>query len=153
MGLTCWMTLTLAGFLYAERTGATRAERAAGMHAAWAGMALAVLSKGLIGIVLPGGVLVFYSLWQRDLRLWDRLHIGTGLLLFFAITAPWFVWVQARNPEFSEFFFFHEHLANPSRSIPSGCSWSGPFSYSCSSALRDRSCPRTYCRCSRRSRC
>ena len=111
MGLTCWMTLTLAGFLYAERTGATQAERAAGMHAAWAGMALAVLSKGLIGIVLPGGVLFFYSLWQRDLRLWDRLHIGTGLLLFFAITAPWFVWVQARNPEFSEFFFFHEHLA------------------------------------------
>ena len=111
MGLTCWMTLTLAGFLFAERPAATRAERAAGMHAAWAGMALAVLSKGLIGIVLPGGVLLFYSLWQRDLRMWDRLHIGTGLLLFFAIVTPWFAWVQARNPEFSGFFFFHEHLA------------------------------------------
>jgi 4-amino-4-deoxy-L-arabinose transferase-like glycosyltransferase len=111
MGLTCWMTLTLAGFLFAERPEATKSERLAGMHAAWAGMALAMLSKGLIGIVLPGGVLLFYSLWQRDLRLWDRLHIGTGLLLFFAIVTPWFAWVQARNPEFSEFFFFHEHLA------------------------------------------
>ena len=111
MGLTCWMTLTMAGFLFAERPEATSGERSAGMHAAWIGMALAMLSKGLIGIVLPGGVLLFYSLWQRDLRMWDRLHIGTGLLLFFAIVTPWFVMVQARNPEFSEFFFFHEHLA------------------------------------------
>jgi 4-amino-4-deoxy-L-arabinose transferase-like glycosyltransferase len=111
MGLTCWMTLTMAGFLFAERSEATKGERLAGMHAAWAGMALAMLSKGLIGIVLPGGVLLFYSLWQRDLRMWDRLHIGTGLLLFLAIVAPWFVWVQARNPEFGEFFFFHEHFS------------------------------------------
>ena len=111
MGLTCWMTLTLAGFLYAQRDDASRIERFAGMHVAWLGMALAMLSKGLIGIVLPGGVLFFYSLWQRDLKLWDRLHIGSGLLLFFAIVTPWFVWVQSRNPEFSDFFFFHEHLA------------------------------------------
>ena len=96
MGLTAWMTLTLAGFLFAERPGATRGERSAGMHAAWVGMALAVLSKGLIGIVLPGGVLFIYSVWQRDLRLWDRLHIGTGLLLFFAIVTPWFYLVQAQ---------------------------------------------------------
>lgn len=111
MGLACWMTLTLAGFLFAERPEATKAERFAGMHAAWAGMALAMLSKGLIGIVLPGGVLFFYSLWQRDLRMWDRMHIATGLLLFLAIVAPWFICVQTRNPEFGEFFFIHEHLA------------------------------------------
>ena len=110
MGLTAWMTLTLAAFLFAQRSDATSRDRCIAMHVAWAAMALAVLSKGLIGVVLPGGVLVFYSLWQRDLKLWDRLHIGTGLLLFLAIVAPWFVWVQARNPEFSEFFFFHEHL-------------------------------------------
>ena len=111
MGLTCWMTLALSGFLFAQRADATRNERFAGMHVAWVGMALAVLSKGLIGIVLPGGVLFLYSLWQRDLKLWDRLHIGSGLLLFFAIVTPWFVWVQSRNPGFSDFFFFHEHFA------------------------------------------
>ncbi|MEP7084075.1 MAG: glycosyltransferase family 39 protein, partial [Betaproteobacteria bacterium] len=33
------------------------------------------------------------------------------LLLFFAIVTPWFVLVQTRNPEFSEFFFFHEQLS------------------------------------------
>ena len=110
MGLTAWMTLTLVAFLHAQRDDATPRQRSIAMHVAWAAMALAMLSKGLIGIVLPGGVLVFYSLWQRDWKMWDRLHIATGLLLFLAIVVPWFAWVQARNPEFSQFFFFHEHL-------------------------------------------
>ena len=110
MGLTCFMTLTLAAFLYAERSDATARERFAGMMVAWAGMALATLSKGLIGIVLPSGVLFFYSIWQRDWRIWDRVHIGYGLLLFMAIAAPWFVCMSLVNPEFGPFFFFHEHL-------------------------------------------
>ena len=110
MGLAAWMTVTLVAFLRAQRNDATPRERSIAMHLAWAAMALAMLSKGLIGIVLPGGVLFFYSIWQRDWRMWDRLHIATGLLLFLAIVVPWFALVQARNPEFSEFFFFHEHL-------------------------------------------
>jgi 4-amino-4-deoxy-L-arabinose transferase-like glycosyltransferase len=76
MGLTCFMALTLAGFLYAERSDATARQRFGGMMIAWAGMALATLSKGLIGIVLPGGVLFFYSLWQRDLPLWLSIRPG-----------------------------------------------------------------------------
>jgi 4-amino-4-deoxy-L-arabinose transferase-like glycosyltransferase len=110
MGLTCFMTLTLAGFLYAERSDASARERFGGMMIAWIGMALAVLSKGLIGIVLPAGVLFFYSLWQRDWRIWDRVHVGYGLLAFMAVAAPWFVLVSLENPEFGPFFFFHEHL-------------------------------------------
>jgi hypothetical protein len=80
------------------------------MLACWAGMALAVLSKGLIGIVLPGAVLVLYTLAAGDWRIWKRLHLGKGLLLFFAITAPWFIVVSMRNPEFARFFFIHEHF-------------------------------------------
>ncbi|MEO8134957.1 MAG: glycosyltransferase family 39 protein [Betaproteobacteria bacterium] len=111
MSLTCWMTLTLCGFLYGQRVDATRRERAFGTIAAWAGMALAVLSKGLIGIVLPGAVLVCYSLWQRDLKLWTRLHPVTGLAVFLLIAAPWFIVMSARNPEFAQFFFIHEHFS------------------------------------------
>ena len=47
------------------------------MLVAWAAMALAMLSKGLIGLVLPGGALVVYTLLQRDFALWRRLHLGT----------------------------------------------------------------------------
>ncbi len=81
------------------------------MLVAWAACALAVLTKGLIGLVLPGGAVLFYSLWQRDWALWKNLHLGKGLLLFLALTAPWFVAVSVKNPEFAPFFFIHEHFA------------------------------------------
>ncbi len=76
----------------------------------WGALALAILTKGLIGLVLPAGAVFFYSLWQRDWALWKHLHLGKGLLLILAITAPWFIAVSIKNPEFAHFFFIHEHL-------------------------------------------
>jgi 4-amino-4-deoxy-L-arabinose transferase-like glycosyltransferase len=80
------------------------------MWAAWAALALATLSKGLIGVVLPGIALIAYSLATRDWALWRRLHIVSGPILFLVIAAPWFVAVSARNPGFFDFFFIHEHF-------------------------------------------
>ncbi len=68
-------------------------------------MALAVLSKGLVGLILPGAVLVLYTVIARDWAMWKRLHLIGGLIVFFAIVTPWFVLVQQRNPEFLNFFF------------------------------------------------
>ena len=110
MGLSGMMTLSLCGLLLAQRDDASEKERRHWMLACWAGMALAVLSKGLIGVVLPGAVLVLYTLLSRDWKIWTRLHIGLGLLIFFAITAPWFVLVWLKNPEHPGFFFIHEHI-------------------------------------------
>ena len=110
MGLSGMMTIALCSLLLAQRNDATPQERRNWMLACWAGMALAVLAKGLIGIVLPGAILVFYTLFARDWKIWTRLHIGKGLLLFFAIAAPWFVLVGLKNPEQPYFFFVHEHL-------------------------------------------
>jgi 4-amino-4-deoxy-L-arabinose transferase-like glycosyltransferase len=109
MGLSGMMTISLCALLIAQRDGASAPERRNWMLACWAGMALAVLSKGLIGLMLPGAVLVLYTLFTRDWKLWTRLHIVKGLLLFFAIATPWFVLVALRNPEQPHFFFIHEH--------------------------------------------
>ena len=109
MGLSGMMTISLCALLVAQRDGASAAERRNWMLACWAGMALAVLSKGLIGLLLPGGVLVVYTVITRDWKLWTRLHLVKGLLLFFAIATPWFVLVALRNPEQPAFFFIHEH--------------------------------------------
>ncbi|GGW99986.1 glycosyltransferase family 39 protein [Undibacterium macrobrachii] len=110
MGLSAMMTLALCGLLLAQRDGANAKEQRNGMLLCWAGMALATMSKGLIGFVLPGAVLVLYTIWTRDFGLWLRLHMGKGLLLFFAITAPWFILVWQANPEHPHFFFIHEHF-------------------------------------------
>ncbi len=109
-GLTFWMSCGLGALLIAQRADATPREERGWMLFGWAALALAVLSKGLIGIVLPGGALVAYSMLTRDWALWRRLRLMGGAALFLAITAPWFVLVSLANPEFSGFFFIHEHF-------------------------------------------
>src|ERR1035437_6165332 len=110
MGVSGMMALALCGLLLGQRNDATPRERRNWMLACWAGMGLAVLSKGLIGLVLPGAVLVLYTIFSRDWAIWKRLHPGPGLLVFLAITTPWFVLVSLRNPEFPHFFFLYEHF-------------------------------------------
>src|SRR5207237_3882170 len=76
----------------------------------WVACAWAVLSKGLIGIVLPAGAILLYLLLRRDWSLMRRLRILPGLALFLIIAAPWFIAVSAANAEFAHFFFVQEHF-------------------------------------------
>lgn len=110
MSTAATMGGSLLAFLLAQRPGASRAQIRWWMWACWALMALAVLSKGLIGILLPGAVLVIYTVLFRDGKLWTRLHLISGLILFAAIALPWFVLVQLRNPEFFDYFFIYQQF-------------------------------------------
>jgi 4-amino-4-deoxy-L-arabinose transferase-like glycosyltransferase len=110
MGLTFFLTLAMVAFLFAQRERQTPRGRALWMHVAWAAAAGAVLSKGLVGAVLPAGGLVAYTVLTRDFAVWRRLHLVTGVLLFLALAAPWFVQVSLANPEFPRYFFIHEHF-------------------------------------------
>lgn len=109
-GLSFFLALGFTGLVVAQREESGERARRAWMWVAWAGLAGATLSKGLIGVVLPGGALVVYSGLTRDFRLWRRLHLVSGLALYFALTVPWFVAVARVNDEFLGFFFVHEHF-------------------------------------------
>jgi len=109
-GLTLFLTLVLCAVLMAECANADPSGRRRWIWVAWAAMAGAVLSKGLVGIVIPGCTLVLVSLWRRDFGLWRRMHMASGALIFLALTSPWFMLVSLRNPGFAEFFFVHEHF-------------------------------------------
>ncbi|MDO4786066.1 MAG: phospholipid carrier-dependent glycosyltransferase [Fretibacterium sp.] len=76
----------------------------------YAGMALATLSKGLIGVVLPGGIAVLHLLFARRWRELPRIFPPSGIALYFALTVPWFWAVCRANPDFFDFFFVREHL-------------------------------------------
>jgi 4-amino-4-deoxy-L-arabinose transferase-like glycosyltransferase len=80
------------------------------MLGCWAAMALAVLTKGLIGVLIPAATSCVYVLWQRDWTLLRRLNLRWGLPLFMAIAAPWFVLAARANPQFLKFFFVREHF-------------------------------------------
>jgi 4-amino-4-deoxy-L-arabinose transferase-like glycosyltransferase len=110
MGLTFFMSSSLCTFLLAQRQGIPVKERKLWMALSWAATAAAILSKGLVALILPGMTILIYSLVQRDWRVWLRLDPLPGVLLLAAIAAPWFVWVSAMNPEFPGFFFIHEHF-------------------------------------------
>lgn len=110
MGMTFFMGGALMSFLLAQQDAASARANRLWMHVAWAALAFSVLSKGLMGIVLPGAVLVLYTLIERDFGLWKRLHLFSGIALFMAIAAPWFIAVSIANPEFFHFFFIHEHF-------------------------------------------
>ncbi|QOT81156.1 glycosyltransferase family 39 protein [Cupriavidus basilensis] len=109
MTLSGAMACVLAFMLVAQHPDATPAARRYWMWSCWAAMGVAILSKGLVGIALPGLVLVIYTLISRDFGLWRRLHLISGIALMLIVTVPWFWLVSARNPEFPNFFFIHEH--------------------------------------------
>ena len=109
MGLTAWTTVSVCAFLVAMSEAAP-AGRRRWLLVAWAGMALAVLSKGLVGVVFPGAAIFLHCLVHRDWRLLARLEWLRGLAVFLLIAAPWFVLVSRANPEFAHFFFVHEHF-------------------------------------------
>lgn len=110
MGLSFFLQLSLSGMLIANHHGTEDRHRRKWMLMVWAALALAMLTKGLVALVLCGATLLAYSLLARDFSPWKRLELARGIPLFLAIAAPWFVAVSLANPEFFHFFFIHEHF-------------------------------------------
>lgn len=110
MGVAFFLCLGLFSLMLAQRERVASTTARNWMWLAWAALGLAVLTKGLIGAALPAASLILYTLWSRDWSLWKRMRMGSGLLIFFAVAAPWFIVVCIKNPEFFQFFFIHEHF-------------------------------------------
>jgi 4-amino-4-deoxy-L-arabinose transferase-like glycosyltransferase len=108
MGVTFFITLGIVALLIAQQD--TEKFRGRWMVIAWAALALAVLSKGLMGLVLPGAALFIYMVVQRDFSVLKRMHWLSGLAAFLLITVPWFYLVMKANPEFFQKFFIYEHF-------------------------------------------
>ena len=62
-------------------------------YIAYACAGLAVLTKGPIGLLLPGLVILVFLAAARDLSALRRICIPTGLLVFAAVCAPWYVYM------------------------------------------------------------
>jgi 4-amino-4-deoxy-L-arabinose transferase-like glycosyltransferase len=78
----------------------------------YAATALAVLTKGPIGAVLPGLVIFIYLISTRRLGLLKEMMILPGIVIFFAIVTPWFVMMERANDGYLEYFIFKQHLGN-----------------------------------------
>ena len=72
--------------------------------------ALGMLSKGLIGIALPGLVILVWLVWTRQLKKVLYLPWISGLMLFAAIALPWFVMAQQKYPQLFDYMFVNQHF-------------------------------------------
>lgn len=94
------------------------------LAAAYLFAALGVLAKGLIGFVLPGAILLAWLLLRKRYRLIPALLSLPMMVLFLAVAAPWFVWMQKSYSGFWDYFFVYHHFQ---RFAHSGFSNARPF--------------------------
>jgi 4-amino-4-deoxy-L-arabinose transferase-like glycosyltransferase len=99
------ISVAVFGFAAASESGARRE-----WQIGWLGCALALLAKGLIGIVLPLAVVGPWLLARRRWRaVAEGLHPWSWLPAL-AVAAPWFVAMQLRFPEFYDYFIVEQHF-------------------------------------------
>ncbi len=111
MGVAAFLGVGICLFLVSQFDPSAEPLRTRLNLLGWASLALAVLSKGLIGVVLPAAALFVFMLWERDWSILRRMTMGWGLLLLLVITAPWFVAISLRHPDFFDYFFIREHFS------------------------------------------
>ena len=104
MLVASWMSVAIFCLGWSFEQGTERP------HAGWAlggvfACAMGVLSKGLIGLLLPGLVLVLWLTltWQWR-KVW-RLPWLRGIGLFLVIALPWFVLAQQAHPDMLAYMF------------------------------------------------
>ncbi|MEI9999675.1 MAG: glycosyltransferase family 39 protein [Verrucomicrobiota bacterium] len=77
----------------------------------WLFLALGALSKGLHGALWPLGTVLLAAIFVPGLRPWLKPVLSLrGLVLFFALMAPWYIYMSARLPGFLAAHFINEQL-------------------------------------------
>ncbi|HIJ76273.1 MAG TPA: glycosyltransferase family 39 protein [Deltaproteobacteria bacterium] len=72
--------------------------------------ALAVLTKGLIGVIFPGAIIFVHIMVTGNWKVIRRLQIGYGIIIFLIVSAPWHVAAAFANSDFLWFYIIREHL-------------------------------------------
>ncbi len=94
---------------------------------------LAVLTKGPVGVALPGLVVVLYFAWNRELRRLLDWRLGAGLLAGALVAGPWYALVASETRgAWVKDFFLNE---NVNRALTPMENHRGPIFYHASALL------------------
>lgn len=109
LAVSVFISIALLSFLLATRAPPGRSQTLylAFFFAACAG---ATLTKGLIGLAIPGMTIL---IWTALTKHWAVLKLAFnpwGILFFLTLAAPWHILASLRNPTFFYFYFIHEHF-------------------------------------------
>lgn len=124
-------TLVVATLYLLVRGGMNQGRERKLLHGAYVTMGLAVLTKGLVGIIIPGGIVATFLLWQqirssapRTARpsalplifcqgwQWVKaLRVPLGLLIVLGVVAPWYAAMIHRHGwDFLSAFILYDHV-------------------------------------------
>ena len=104
MPVTVFLSLTLYSFLLG--TSSTHPKKYYYLYLAAIFAALAVLTKGLIGIVFPFLIISLYALFTHEYRNIKSWCIPTALILFLLVAAPWHLLVRTQTSGFFSLLFY-----------------------------------------------
>lgn len=76
----------------------------------YACLGLGTLAKGPVAPFLAGVIIILFAIAAHDARIVLKTLWPPGLAAFFVVALPWFVMVQARNPEFFRVFILEHNL-------------------------------------------
>jgi 4-amino-4-deoxy-L-arabinose transferase-like glycosyltransferase len=109
--LTAALTASL-GFFYASEVERNEGRRRRLLVGFYACVGVSLLAKGLVGVVIPAGVVSLYFLLRRKWPNPLRLGAAWGTLLTLLVAATWYGPVIARHGRvFVEEFFVRQHFA------------------------------------------
>jgi 4-amino-4-deoxy-L-arabinose transferase-like glycosyltransferase len=108
LAVATWITAALLAFAVGDRREGRA--RLGWLLAGYAAMGLAVLTKGLIGVVLPLGAVGLFVAATRRWREVPRYALPTGLAVVAVIAVPWHVLAQQRNPDLLHYLFVVQHF-------------------------------------------
>lgn len=108
MGVATWIALAISAFALSFLAGPQPDPGLA--RWGFVACALGVLTKGLIGLALPGLVLLPWLIVTRQFgKVW-RLPWASGLALFALIALPWFVLMERHSPGFAHYLFIGQQF-------------------------------------------
>ena len=109
MTLTAGITLALSAFYQAARAPESKASW--GVCAIlYLALAAATLTKGLVGLVVPGMVFFFYLLLSKSWSVLRRIRLIPGAALFLLVVAPWYILAETHNPGYLHYYLWEEHF-------------------------------------------
>jgi 4-amino-4-deoxy-L-arabinose transferase-like glycosyltransferase len=75
-------------------------------------LGLAVLTKGPVGVILPGLVILIFLTWQKNWAELKKLKLGTGTFLFLLFALPWYVMMYLQHGQafINTFLGIHNYL-------------------------------------------
>ena len=105
---TLWVNLSLVALWFAVDSRTTR-DRLISWAVLGFACGMGFMTKGFLALLLPGLIALPYMVWQK--RFLELVKYGLVAMLVAALVSlPWILAVHAQEPDYWNFFFWHEHI-------------------------------------------